>query len=142
MSTEISVKEAARAWADEKQVQAIPIGYLMPSSWFNISKPGVRPAVGLNCFGESNRYRFRIAPEPPAKRYRQWTQETAPIGFVIRKKRTSCWWQVYTVFTDGVMLRAGEVQDSLISFQDCLAEFDHTTDGGKTWLPCGEEVES
>lgn len=66
-------------------------------------------------------YRYRIAPEP---KLRPWESEEVPLGAIIRRKGAR----------DRRLIT--EVWDSQIREHWC-EEAEHSTDGGKTWHPCG-----
>jgi len=91
-------------------------------------------------------YKFRLAPEPPAKKFRPWTPEEVPVGALITNQDWTG--QDYARFLiAGVNSTAvnwvckGSFGDA--TFKWLLEEgFLHSTDHGKTWLPCGVEVES
>lgn len=66
---------------------------------------------------------YRIKPQPTL---RPWTMEEVPVGALIRLKRTSGW-------TGTITGKATwECQFSIV-----ISEYEHSTDGGKTWNPCG-----
>ena len=146
MSNELTVQEAALAWAQGKRVEAVG-----PSNaWGLIQQVGSsegmwQPSVFS---GDSSRvFCFRLAPEPTAKRYRPWKPEEVPVGAQIRHAH----WDggMYGRFTIiGVNARSiGWVCVSGFG-NTTLAEaakdsgYTHSIDNGKTWLPCGVEVES
>lgn len=142
MSNELTLQEAALAWARGKRVQAIG-----PSNECGLIQ-GIGSSAGMwspEVFsGDTSRiFRFRLAPEPPAKRYRPWTPEEVPVGALIRFgniKGTHCWmingWNTDAFFT------SNEEIEPISYRQKVPAGCEHSTDNGKTWLPCGVEVES
>ncbi len=139
---ELTLKEAALAWAQGKRVQAT--GSNGRGDFYDIAKPGETSGHwGTGVFNPvNNDHKFRLAPEPPAKRFRPWTPEEVPVGARFRKGTPSntshCWmivgWNPGGFFTSNELLEC-------ISFEEALADF-HSTDHGKTWLPCGVEVEA
>ena len=115
--TREQAREAAAvmlAWADGKEVEYSPQGH---SIW----KPNAAP-----CWSWSG-CDYRIKPTPIL---RPWTADEVPLGAWIRFKKTP---------HDRHLL--GWVSDQ--DFRDMwLDEREHSTDGGKTWLPCGVVEES
>ena len=133
---ELTVQEAALAWAQGKRVEAMG-----PTSleWAPVIKvgggdgewsPGVFTARNPN-------YRFRIATEPPAKKFRPWSAEEVPVGAVTRPK---CGGDVLMIVGrfSSVALLAGD--GGMYPFGRLLERREHSIDGGKTWTPCGVEV--
>lgn len=141
MNTELTVKEAALAWAQGKRVEATKAG----RDWSEVAAVGesTTARVYSSAVFSLVDYKFRLAPEPPAKRYRPWTPEEVPVGALIRIgniKGTHCWmingWNTDAFFT------SNEKIGPILYRQKVPAGCEHSTDNGKTWLPCGVEVES
>jgi len=143
MSKEITLQEAALAWAQGKRVEAIgPSG-----KWGLIQKPGGtdgywQPYVfnGCNC----GAFRFRLAPEPPAKRYRPWRQDEVPVGAVTRPKIGGEVLMIVGTLESGALL-AGDTSgpyplNLLLNTRDYSIDPVGTPDSKRTWLPCGVEV--
>ena len=111
--TKEQTKEAIRvmqAFLDGKEVEVK--GMLTGSVWM--------PA-GAPCWNwQMMEYRIK-----PAATFRPWTADELPLGAQVRKKSDPTYrW---------VMGNTGSHDDRLK-----LAEnHEHSTDGGKTWLPCG-----
>jgi hypothetical protein len=79
---------------------------------------------------------YRIAPTP---KLRPWKPEEVPLPSVIRSKETNARWLALTASVSGISTancnKAGETVVS--SFVNLLEHNEHSTDSGKTWLPCG-----
>jgi hypothetical protein len=121
-------KEAIRimqAFVDGKEVEVN--GMLADSVWL--------PA-GAPCWNWQMT-EYRIKPTPT---FRPWTADEVPLGAILRYKGNN---------QSIRMLIVCNLQIGLCGYQtnypyDYLRdEMEHSTDGGKTWLPCGvmEETE-
>lgn len=83
---------------------------------------------------------YRIKPEP---KLRPWKPSEVPCGFIAREKdvskRDAEWAAPISVTGRGVLF-AGDITGlSQFSFDEMLDHLEHSTDGGKTWKPCGIE---
>jgi len=77
---------------------------------------------------------YRIATEPT---FRPWTVEEVPLLALCRPKTSKdCRWIITAALKTA---KGDEVRGSLgIEGADLyLKHYEHSTDGGKTWLPCG-----
>ncbi len=144
---EITLQEAALAWAQGKRVDAMDPS-AKPELWMMVSEIGKdsRASYTAAVFNDdAASYRFRIAPEPPAKRYRPWTPNEVPVGGLFRKKGFA---GVSLILSNGASRESGvsyvgwDNQFAKVLYQDALSFYEHSIDGGKTWLPCGVEVEA
>lgn len=141
---EISLQEAALAWAQGKRVEA---AVTEGDEWLPIDPVGEcrRNAYPPTVFSCRNEYSFRLAPEPPAKRYRPWTPKEVPVGRLFRKKGFA---GVSVILSNGASKESGvsyvssDNQLVKVRYQDALGFYEHSLDHGKTWLPCGVEVEA
>lgn len=141
---ELSLEEAALAWAQGKRVEALLGG---SGRWTPVDPVG--QCVG-DCYSPSvfscHEYIFRLAPEPPAKRYRPWTSEEVPVGAVMRWKTTPTHASLICSRGESCVFPSGATQGT--SFEDALKHWLYsidpvgTTDSKRTWLPCGVEVEA
>jgi len=139
---EITLQEAALAWAQGKRVEAGSTG---GDGWMLIDPVGEcrRGTHSQSVFGCRNEYRFRLAPEPPAKRYRPWTPEEVPVGGLFRKKGFT---GVSLILSNGASKESGvsyvssDNQLAKVRYQDALGFYERSLDNGKTWIPCGVEV--
>ena len=141
--SELTLQEAALAWAHGKRVEAVG-----PSNtWGLIQQVGSSEGMwqpGVFSGDSSRVFCFRLAPEPTAKRYRPWKPEEVPVGALIQHggwigsqvryaicgvERDQIVWM--TSSTPGKQTLKQLVSD---------ADWRHSTDNGKTWLPCGVEV--
>jgi hypothetical protein len=136
---ELTLQEAALAWAQGKRVEAM--GPLR-EEWGLIAQVGGAKGKVMwdaSLFARADRvFMFRIAPEPPAKRYRPWTPEEVPVGAVTRPKVGG---DILMIIgrIDGALLAGDSGPYPLSALLDAR---EHSTDNGKTWLPCGVEVEA
>jgi hypothetical protein len=108
--------------------------------WVIVESAGREPSntYSPGIFGYSyDTYKFRLAPEPPAKKWRPWTAEEVPIGALTRSKVPNEILMIIGRNETGVRLADDDgwySYDSLVKARTC------STDNGKTWLPCGVEV--
>lgn len=144
---ELTLQEAALAWAQGKSLEATAENL---KDWTPITGIGHKTAISKYSswvFSKSG-FRFRLAPEPPAKRYRPWTPEEVPVGVIIRNKSDSGRYRSMIIgVTDcgHIISPVNQVNQGDMGFgtsEDFLRHQEHSTDGGKTWAPCGVEVES
>jgi hypothetical protein len=135
MSKEITRKEAIVWWAERKLVEAMGPAR---DGWGLIAQPGsVDGMWDASIFNrEDGVFMFRLAPEPPAKKFRPWTPGEVPIGAIVRPQDFQ-WRRLITgVDADGRI----ELYNGHVKARFMLDYFFHSIDGGKTWLPCGVEV--
>jgi hypothetical protein len=135
---ELSLQEAALAWAQGKRVEAAVIG---GDEWMPIDPIGecLRNAYPPSVFSCRDEYGFRIAPEPPAKKFRPWTPEEVPVGAITRSQVPHEVLMIIGRNEDGVRLAD---DDGWYSYSALVLARTYSTDGGKTWLPCGVEVDA
>jgi len=141
---ELTLEEAALAWAQGKRVEAMNPTE-KPELWMSVSAIGndSRGSYTACVFNEDlGFYRFRLATEPPAKKFRPWTPEEVPVGALIRFApvvTSHCWmitgWNLAAFFTSNNAM--GPVRFEEAEGKGCQ----HSIDNGKTWLPCGVEVD-
>jgi len=142
MSNELTLQEAALAWAQGKSVEATDSRE--PDFWMIVSKVGSdsRASYTAAVFNEDSEvYKFRLASEPPAKKWRPWTPEEVPVGALIRFASvvsSHCW--MITGWNESGFGTSNE-QFRHIRFEEAMRDL-HSLDSGKTWLPCGVEVEA
>jgi len=139
---ELTWQEAALAWAQGKRVEAAVIG---GDEWLPIDPVGSAGRESFSSyspgiFGEcSHSYKFRLAPEPPAKKFRPWTPEEVPVGAQVRYKNNRLSIRMLIV-SNVPPCFLGEKSFWTLGDLFCLME--HSIDGGKTWSVCGiEEAE-
>ena len=144
MSKEISREEAALAWAQKRRVEAIGprcSEWTIVQPLENFGTGGRWWVCGIfNCPG----YLFRLAPEPPAKRYRPWTPEEVPVGALTRPKLAGDVLMIIGRLESGALL-AGDTSgpyplNLLLNTRDHSIDPIGTPDSKRTWLPCGVEV--
>ena len=118
--TREKAREAAAvmlAWADGKEVEC---KCKTNTSW-------MIPLTNQEYNFDWNVFDYRIKP---AKTLRPWTADEVPVGGQIRSKQS----RDYRFLIDRTA--NAEVRE------DWLKGYEHSLDGGKTWLPCGVEEES
>ena len=142
MNKELTLQEAALAWAQGKRVEARP-SFRDGGPWDTISRVGHKdssrwPASILN---EDVAYKFRLAPEPPAKKFQPFTKGTIPKfalwKYPLNRDEAEDFYCI-TGYGDVCVL----LDDDWISYQDLLTNGRMSIDNGKTWLPCGVEVDA
>ena len=104
-------KEAIRvmqAFVDGKEVEY----QIFEGRWVTAMSPGWS---WMDCT-------FRIKPTPVL---RPWTPDEVPLGAWFRFKLTPC--ERYLITCASLT----------IDWKQWLEDREHSTDGGKTWLPCG-----
>jgi hypothetical protein len=134
---EITLQEAALAWAQGKRVEAGSTG---GDEWLPIDPVGecLRGTHSQTVFGCRNEYKFRLAPEPPAKRYRPWTPEEVPLDAWYRTSLKSISRLCAVTETRVKACSTGD----WFTYEQLWDLAEHSIDNGKTWLPCGVEVEA
>jgi len=134
MSKEITLQEAALAWAQGKRVEA---KHPARDGWGIITPVGSDNGAYSGKVFSCADWLFRVASEPPAKRFRPWTPEEVPVGAQVRYKGNS---------KSIRMLIVCDREPDLLGIsshwklQDLLASMEHSIDNGKTWSVCGVEV--
>ncbi len=145
MNKELTLQEAALAWAQGKRVEARP-SFRDGGPWDTISPVGHKdssrwPASILN--DEDVAYKFRLAPEPPAKKWRPWTPEEVPLDAWFKAENgigfKLSYADLWTVIDSPTVANAN---GSHMDLGSILKLWKHSIDNGKTWLPCGVEVEA
>ena len=145
---ELTVQEAALAWAQGKKVEAMGPATL---TW----EPLIEVGGGFGHWLPSilthkdNLFRFRLAPELPAKKYRPWTPDEVPLGSVIGAKwdetRIQKLFLVSYADHGGVPVVAGK-EVVWIGLKLLLERYEYSIDpigtpnSNRKWLPCGVEV--
>lgn len=138
---ELSLEEAALAWAQGKRVEACRKHCVDWKSLIPVA--GGEGYYSPHAFVETNKthpFRFRLAPETPAKKWRPWEFSEVPVGALTRQYE--CGGDVLMIigkFSAGALL-AGD--KGMYPFTDLLRMREHSIDGGKTWFPCGVEVDA
>lgn len=150
---ELTVQEAALAWAQGKKVEACPP---VNNIWLEVTPVGAaveRPRGKClpDVFTSDLAFRFRLAPELPAKKYRPWTPDEVPLGSVIGAKwdetRIQKLFLVSYADHGGVPVVAGK-EVVWIGLKLLLERYEYSIDpigtpnSNRKWLPCGVEVEA
>jgi hypothetical protein len=141
MNKELTREEARLAWAHGQRVEACP--RVKDGPWLPV-KPhssfagqwSVDVLLDLS-------FKFRLASEPTAKKFRPWTQEEVPVGALIRFKDWSdgCRLMICGAWNGGVMWATAEGVAIKPPERLLNESWEHSTDNGKTWHRCGVEVE-
>jgi len=135
MSKEITLQEAALAWAQGKRVEAHPVDE--DTGWGLIVSVGIEDGrYNPNVFTAPIMHRFRLAPEPPEKRYRPWRTGEVPVGAQIKAKKHD-WRSIILGVTSSAYIH---IAGGGFASDYALENHEHSIDNGKTWLPCGVEV--
>lgn len=141
MNNEITLKEAALAWAQGKRVEACSP---MNTIWRLVTPVGAsvekRPPgqYSTGVFTSDIPFLFRLAPEPPAKKWRPWKPEEVPVGALIRAIGLRWRSLIWAATATGQI----ECMTGVLEPEYALLNHEHSLDNGKTWLPCGVEVEA
>ena len=139
---ELSLEEAALAWAQGKRVEAEALG-ATERVWGLIHPLGTASGYwNPNVFGGlACGCRFRLAPELPAKKWRPWTPEEVPVGVKMRERECTGWFTP-TCAGDGEIEIVVDGKIQKVKLTELADNHEHSLDGGKTWLPCGVEVDA
>lgn len=109
-----------QAFVDRKEVQFNVQSGWGSMEWNNTEEPD----------WNWDAYHYRIKP---TEKLRPWTADEVPLGAWIRSKVHS--WKCLIIEVDS-QGRIG-VHGGNIPLDYALQNNEHSTDGGKTWLPCG-----
>ena len=134
--SELTVQEAALAWAQGRIVEVMGPGFMEWAPVIKVGGGGGEWLTGVFTVSDG-RYRFRLAPEPPAKKWRPWTAEEVPVGAQVRYKNNKQSIRMLIVSNMEPNL-LGEM--SAWTLGDLFCSMEYSIDNGKTWLPCGVEV--
>lgn len=115
-SLPVGTKVRWRTWLSGRYVTRTKCGWTRPQI------KGVSLAVPGELLGEREPG-WRLYTEP---KLRPWEPEEVPLGAWMRHKQSL---RRYLIISDG--LEEGHA--------DWLSNYEHSIDGGKTWLPCGVE---
>jgi hypothetical protein len=141
MSKELTLQEAALAWAQGKRVE---VKEPFRKDWGLVCEVGKETGKYTPRVFICPDYQFRLAPEPPAKRYRPWTPEEVPVGALVRPNEQLD--EVLMIVgrnAEGVWL---STDDGWYNYRDLFGDMKHSIDpigtpaNKRTWLPCGVEV--
>jgi hypothetical protein len=139
---ELSVQEAALAWAQGKKVEAMGPHQ---DAWGLITPIGGGKSLWTSeVFTRTDKvFTFRLATEPPSKRYRPWTPEEVPLNAWFKGENGIGFKLAYAdLWKVDVSPTVANGSGSHLSLNYILKVWKHSTDNGKTWLPCGVEVEA
>ena len=133
MTPKISIDEQVEAFKAWKRGEAV--------QWWCIDEWLLLNSMSAICCGT-------IIRRNPAPKLRPWRPEEVPIPCAVRRK---CYaasgqvfhWLVTFVGVGGIQLGNPSAENREASdFQKLADKFEHSTDGGKTWKPCGVEEAS
>ena len=115
-----------QAWQRGEKIQ-----FETHTGWLSVSDP----------LWEFATCRYRITPKPKDKKLRPWKPEEVPVGAQVKNESNPslrmlivCAWDFGVRLIDGGSM-------PIMRHDQMLNGFTHSTDGGKTWDPCGVEVE-
>ncbi len=122
-----AMKEAIESGAVQAWIEGKGIQFKGHGDWFDFSQ-----TVPAFCH-EVLQWR----PAPTSK-LRPWRPEDVPVGALVRTLRTGApfRWMIVASCSDGVTTCGGttcRTESAQFMFDAC----EHSTDGGKTWKPCG-----
>jgi hypothetical protein len=124
-------RHIGEAWEDGKTIEYFDD---RDNKWIDWTK-SMRPVFCASA------PRWRIKPEPPQPKYRAWKPEEVPVGCIVSLKHDTARISKSVLFhCNGVMVWTGFDVLNPNTLDDALKWWDHSTDGGKTWRPCGVEV--
>lgn len=132
MSYNITRKQAIerapllKAWGEGKKLQ-----YNNGYGWHDCAE--------MHGILDDPKVEYRIKPEP---KLRPWKPEEVPYGVIIREKRFSlfdpCGEMIIRRDSYGAaVLGDGSGGFKWVCPQELFRSYQHSTDHGKTWLPCG-----
>ena len=140
---ELTLEEAALAWAQKKRVEARPV---KGGCWKPIDEIGECDAekFSQSVFGFRDDFEFRLAPEPPAKKFRPWEIHEVPVGATIHPSGSSFMALIVEAeIRDGDLWIHGSNSrqwHAIGMSQDENLKW--SSDGGKTLFRCGVEVDA
>ena len=135
---ELSIEEAALAWAQGKRVEATASGGV--GEFYSIAPVGSKNGRWNPLVFHGGGHRFRLAPEPPAKKFRPWKPEEVPVG--AQTKTKVCDSEIQMIVGRNLLGVLLAQDNGAYPFRDMLQLRLRSLDGGKTWLPCGVEVDA
>ena len=139
---ELTLEEAALAWVRGKRVEAM-FEDEDGGEWLPVDPVGrtLSDHHGASVFNDAE-FRFRLAHEPLAKKFRPWTPEEVPVGALFRFNNTGSHQWIVTG-CNLVVIHVSNPARNSIPMEDALTEgCEHSLDNGKTWLPCGVGVDA
>jgi hypothetical protein len=78
---------------------------------------------------------FRVKPTP---KLRKWKREEVVLDAWYRNKGGGdAWFRLVSIGADSAGFISIQDGSRLITFSEMFESGEHSTDGGKTWLPCG-----
>lgn len=77
---------------------------------------------------------YDIIAEWPEPKLRPWNLEEVPLGAWMREKRIGSLPSLIVALTDNSLWRG---HGDRIDLDYAAKHYEHSTDNGKTWLPCG-----
>jgi len=120
MTKELHLKLVEAWWDGELEMEGLTTNH-----W-------IKPST---CPNESERpSRYRIRPKPTL---RPWNPEEVPVGAQYRYKASPEERSLILGVTAVELQLPMIVRNESITFQRALEAGEHSTDGGKTWKPCG-----
>lgn len=136
MSTEITRDEAVELWAKRKPVEAMGPAR---DGWGLIAPPGtVDGKWNASVFNREDRvFMFRFA-SMPVPHIRSWEMKEVPLLALVRRKG----FDERAIILGASSASTVWITNKQITNKVLAEEWEHSIDGGKTWLHCGVEVTS
>jgi hypothetical protein len=112
-----------QAFADGKTIQILE---LTTNKWHDFSCDELSFSLAPHC--------YRIKPNIIL---RPWLMEEVPVGALARHKNVLSKFMILGVDDKGILFPNFDEYVICLSFKNVMIYYEHSTDGGKTWLPCG-----
>lgn len=125
----MAAQPAYQAWLEGKPIQYAAVS---DPHWRDYRDSGEHPAIG------KTKLIWRVKP---TQKLRPWTMEEVPLNCWLRTYQgdNNYKWQPVTIQPRGVTSLPAELGYSLglRTWEFLALQCEHSTDGGKTWHPCG-----
>jgi hypothetical protein len=115
-----------QAAAEGKTIQRYNV---LNDTWYDCD-----PNIGDVSFRHAPMF-YRIKPTP---KLRPWTAEEVPMGAWLRGVSGGKW-AITAILQMGIAMGSG-TDDKIWTYEQLLKHYAYTSDGGKTWKPCGVET--
>lgn len=130
MMTHDEMIAVIQAHKEGNRIEYCEVGYGMltiPTDWVPANTP----------IWDFRHYAYRVAPEP---KLRPWKPEEVPVGALVALKHDERrFGKSLITHCNGIMVWTGFKPMSPVTLESLLEEMVYSTDGGKTWKPCGVE---
>lgn len=85
--------------------------------------------------GDSGEQQLQLINIPEQPKYRAWKPEEVPVGCIMKTRDTGSRWVLIGINEQHLLKIAGDTGHRSIEY--AFNNYDHSVDGGKTWLTCG-----